>query len=100
MTDAPTPAADPRRKRLRFRSWHRGTREMDLILGRFADRHVFEFSPLQLERYERLLEENDPDLYNWLTGREPPPPEHDHDVLRLMMASAFNDARPTSPGAD
>lgn len=63
-----------RRKRLQFRSWHRGTREMDLLLGTFADREVPHFSESELAAYEDLLTQNDPDLYNWMTGREAPPP--------------------------
>lgn len=85
MTDSP-PAEplDIRRKRLRFRSWHRGTREHDLILGNFADRYLATFSAEQLDRYEGLLEMSDPDLYNWMMEREPVPAEHDHDVMQLL----------------
>ena len=75
---------DARLKRLRFRAWHRGTREADLLLGGFADRHLADFSEVQLDRFERLLENSDPELYAWLTGREPIPPEHDHDVMALL----------------
>jgi antitoxin CptB len=76
-----------RRKRLRFRSWHRGTREVDLLLGPFADRHLPELTPRQLDRYEALLGENDATLYDWISGRVAPPPEQDSDVLRLIMAT-------------
>ena len=79
-----------RRKRLRFRSWHRGTREVDLLLGPFADRHLPELTPRQLDRYEALLGENDANLYDWITGRAPPPPDHDSDVLRLIIGSKFH----------
>lgn len=72
------------RKRLRFRSWHRGTKEMDLLLGRFADRHLPGFSSRQLDRYEALLQNSDPDLYGWISGRETVPEPHDHDVMRLL----------------
>ncbi len=58
------------RKKLLFRSWHRGTREMDLLMGRFAEAHVGGFDAPHLEAYETLLKENDPDLYNWLIGKE------------------------------
>ena len=84
-------ALEVRRKRLRFRSWHRGTREADLILGRFADAHLPGFSQEQLDRYEALLEMSDPDLYNWITDREPVPPEHDHDVMALLRAFRFSE---------
>jgi antitoxin CptB len=57
------------RKRLKFRSWHRGTREMDLLLGRFADRHLDSFDAKLLAAYAALLEESDPDIYDWVCGR-------------------------------
>ncbi len=73
------------RKRLRFRSWHRGTREMDLILGCFADATLPSLDAGQLDRYAALLENSDPDLYGWLTRRERVPPAHDHDVMKLLQ---------------
>ena len=81
-----TSSPDIRRKRLSFRSWHRGTRESDLILGRFADAHLAQFDDGQLDRYEALLECSDADLFDWITGRAAPPPEHDHDVTRLLIS--------------
>ncbi|HEX4570977.1 MAG TPA: succinate dehydrogenase assembly factor 2 [Dongiaceae bacterium] len=75
------------RKRLRFRSWHRGTREMDLILGRFADRHLAALDHGQLESYALLLEESDPDIYEWLTGLGHCPAAIDRDLWRLLRAS-------------
>lgn len=63
------------RKRLIFRSGHRGTKEMDLLLGSFAKKYVPEFSEAELYEYQELLEHNDPDLYNWITGQETPPEE-------------------------
>lgn len=74
-----------RRKRLLFRSRHRGTREADLLLGGFADRHVASLEAAQLDRYEALLDNSDPDIYAWLTERAPIPPEHDHDVMALLQ---------------
>ena len=59
---------DDRRKRLLFRCWHRGTREMDLILGRFADAEIGNLSNDELSQLETLLEVNDPDLYAAITG--------------------------------
>ncbi|SFO17288.1 antitoxin CptB [Bradyrhizobium sp. Ghvi] len=59
---------DDRRKRLLFRCWHRGTREMDLILGRFADAEIGNLSEAELTQLETLLEVNDPDLYAAITG--------------------------------
>jgi antitoxin CptB len=79
-------SSEIRRRRLLFRSWHRGTREADLILGRFADEHLAGFDGAQLDRYEALLDCPDPDIFDWVSGRAPPPPEHDHDVMRLLLS--------------
>jgi len=57
------------RKRLKFRSWHRGTREMDLLLGRFADGRLDGFDGAGLRAYAALLEQPDPDIYDWVSGR-------------------------------
>jgi len=62
-----------KRKRLIFRSDHRGIKEMDLILGSFARKNVPDFTEDELAQFDDLLKENDPDLYNWITGKEPPP---------------------------
>lgn len=73
------------RKRLTFRSWHRGTREVDLLLGKFADAHLHAFDAGQLETYDRFLNNSDPDIYNWITGQEPVPPAEDNAVIRLLV---------------
>ena len=67
---------DDRRKRLLFRCWHRGTREMDLILGRFADAEIANLSDGDLAELERLIDVPDPDLYAALTGDKPLAPEY------------------------
>ena len=78
------------RKRLIYRAWHRGTREMDMILGRFADVHVPLMDEDQLAEFNELLKENDPDIYNWITRRENPPANVHSDVLGQLM-DAFGD---------
>src|SRR3984957_8307568 len=67
---------DDRRKRLLFRCWHRGTREMDLILGRFADAEIATLSDDELAQLEHLIEMPDPDLYAVLTGNVALAPEY------------------------
>jgi antitoxin CptB len=62
---------DDRRKRVLFRCWHRGTREMDLILGRFADAEIAFLTADELDQLERLIEVPDPDLYAALTAGAP-----------------------------
>ncbi len=73
------------RKRLLYRARHRGTREMDIILGGFAERYVDGFDEGRLAHLAALLELADPDLYNWIAGREPVPAEHDSDVMKLLI---------------
>jgi antitoxin CptB len=75
---------DARRRRLLFRSWHRGIREMDLILGRFADAHIDELSDAELDEYERLIESPDPDLLNWVTGASATPATYDTAIFRRI----------------
>jgi antitoxin CptB len=75
---------DERRRRLLFRSWRRGTREMDLILGRFAEAVIGELTEEEITEFEQLSEMPDPDLYAWLTGSQPIPPDHDLVVLRRL----------------
>ncbi len=77
---------DTRLKRLRIRSWRRGTKEMDMILGPFADHHLAELEHVDLDAYERLLSENDQDLYRWVSGQEPAPPDH-AAILRRISAT-------------
>lgn len=64
-----------KRRRLIFRSAHRGIKEMDLIMGGFAIAHVPDFTEEELAEYDALLCNNDPDLYNWITEKEPAPKE-------------------------
>jgi antitoxin CptB len=78
-----------RRKRLLFRSWHRGVREADLLLGSFAEHHLAELSDAQLDCYEALLANSDGSLLDWITGRVVPPREQDSDVLRLLMTFRY-----------
>lgn len=92
MTNADT-ELDKRRKRLKFRSWHRGMREMDLLIGRFADRNLDVFSERQLDLFETLLHETDPDLYDWIAERQPIPQEFNHDVMRLLKTFSFSAGR-------
>lgn len=60
-------------KRMKMRSWRRGTKEMDMILGPYADQHLSSMDEIQLTVFDQLLEENDQDLYQWVTGQSSPP---------------------------
>jgi antitoxin CptB len=65
--------AEARLKRMKMRSWRRGTKEMDLVLGPWADAHLAGLSAPELEEYELLLAENDQDLMAWILGSSTPP---------------------------
>lgn len=75
---------DSRRRKLLFRSWHRGIREMDLIMGRFADFCIGELPDHDLDAYERLLQVPDHDLYAWVVGDGKAPPEYDTALFRKL----------------
>jgi antitoxin CptB len=75
-----------RRKRLRYRAWHRGTKEMDLILGPFADAHTEAMGGAELDRLEALMDEEDPPLLTWVMGQQEPPAHVDQDFLQHVIA--------------
>ncbi len=75
---------DARRRRLLYRSWHRGIREMDLVLGRFADAQIAQWSEAELDDYERLLEIPDQPFFAWVSGAEAVPAEHDTPMFRRL----------------
>jgi antitoxin CptB len=77
---------DARRRKLLFRSWHRGIREMDLILGRFADARIAELGERELDDYDRLIGYPDPDLYLWVTGQAPVPADCDNALFASLCA--------------
>lgn len=77
------------RKRLTFRAWHRGTREMDLLMGSFADRHINSFDRSDLTIFEEILINNDPDVYDWIIGRQKAPQELNSKVLDLLLRHQF-----------
>jgi antitoxin CptB len=77
---------DDRRKRLLFRCWHRGTREMDLILGRFADAEIAGLADSELAQLERLIELPDPDLYAALTGDAVLAPEYRSELFQRIKS--------------
>jgi antitoxin CptB len=84
-----TETIENRRKRLRFRSWHRGTKEMDLLIGNFADAHLSAFGRDELDLFEALLDVPEPVVYDWILGRSAPPADYDHKVTRLLLAFEF-----------
>jgi antitoxin CptB len=75
---------DQRRRKLLFRSWHRGTREMDLIMGRFADATIEQLAEEEIGELERLIEAPDPELLAWITGEADVPPDYDTALFRRL----------------
>jgi antitoxin CptB len=84
-----TDIQDARLKKLKFRAWRRGFREADLILGPFADTHVQQFTPAELDFFEALLEQPDQDLYAWIIGTAATPPEWDGEIMRKIKQFRF-----------
>jgi antitoxin CptB len=80
-------ALDERRRRILFRAWRRGTREMDLVMGRFADAHLPSMNESELDAFELLLDAPDPRVLAWLTGEEPTPAEYDTPLLARLRGA-------------
>lgn len=79
-------STENKRRRLAFRSWHRGTRELDLIMGTFADKELQHMREDELDMYDRILTHPDPDLYNWITGVETVPANFRDGVMEKLIA--------------
>ena len=75
-----------RRRRLTFRAWHRGLREVDLLLGRFADARVPAMGEANLAAFEALLDVPDREILAWVTGEITVPAEHDTIFVRELIA--------------
>ena len=75
-----------RLKRLRFRAWHRGTKEADLLIGGFFDRHHGGWSDAEIDLFERLLEEQDVDIMGWATRSQPVPGEYQGTMMQALEA--------------
>jgi antitoxin CptB len=84
----PSEPREIRLKRLKIRSWHRGTQEMDLLLGRFADAELERLSDRELDLFEAILAEEDQDLYAWITGERPWPTSLNNLLTDRLTASA------------
>jgi antitoxin CptB len=84
MTARSSDGLDVRRRKLLFRAWRRGVREIDLIVGRFADVYIGKFDESELDDFERLIEVPNAELYAWVCGATVPD-NHDTIVLRLLV---------------
>ena len=94
MTNTPdSPELSPRRRRLLFRASHRGTKETDLMVGAFVAERIAGFTDDDLDEIEHVLELDDVDLADWLTGRRPIPAEVATPMLTRMAEAC------AAPGA-
>ena len=80
---------DARLKRLRFRASHRGTREADMMIGGFCDRHCDSWSEAEMDWFEALLEEQDVDIMAWAIGTAEPPDPYTGPMMRALQTLNF-----------
>jgi antitoxin CptB len=86
-SDLSSAGLDARRRRVLFRAWRRGMREMDLVMGQFADGNLPDMGEAELCEFERLLDIPDPQLLAWITGDEPTPPSFDTPLFARLRAA-------------
>lgn len=86
-----------RLKKLVFRANHRGLKELDVILGQFAQAHLTELTPEEVGQFERILETPDPQVYAWLMGTEDVPADQDSPVLAKLKAFSLTPIDYTKP---
>lgn len=96
MTGLTNDPWDNRRKKLRFRAWRRGFREIDLILGGFAEQNLQTLDSAGLDAFEALLDANDQDVYAWITEAMPAWPQYDTPTLALIRAFRLEMTPPTT----
>lgn len=99
MSEAPESDLEIRRKRMKFQCWHRGIREMDLILGNFADKFLADLSGLELDDLSTLLDQPDTDVYQWIVGQAPVPQAFDTPVFKRVQRLDFMDDPAAASGA-
>lgn len=73
-----------KRKKLLFRAWHRGTREADILLGRYAEAHLPQMNEAQVDQFAALMDEQDPDIYDWLIGARPVPDQFADFIMQSL----------------
>lgn len=88
MTTGPGESRETRLRRLRMRSMRRGTKEMDILLIRFAEARLDALDAADLDAYEALLAENDQDLYQWISGQRPAPETHAQMISEITRVAA------------
>lgn len=71
-------------KQLRYRTWHRGCKETDLLLGKFSDKYIEDFDDQQLKQLQAICDADDWDLYAWITDALPIPEAYDNEIMRML----------------
>lgn len=84
---------ETRRRRLVFRAWHRGIKEVDLIMGNFVEKNITDLGEDDCAWFERLFEEQDQDILNWVTGDTPVPEAFDHPLMDALKRLDFMSLR-------
>jgi antitoxin CptB len=82
-------SGEKRLKRLLYQSLHRGCKETDAILGKFAQKYLSTFDENEIDLYEKFISEDDWDIYAWLTGSKEFPKEHENKVTRMLRDFDF-----------
>ncbi len=80
-------ALDERRRKILFRAWRRGMREMDIVMGQFVDANLPAMTNAELDEFERLMEAPDPVILSWVTGEAPTPSEFDTALFARLCAA-------------
>jgi antitoxin CptB len=93
MTERSSEGLDVRRRKLLFRAWRRGVRELDLLVGRFADAAIGRLDEAALDDFERLLEVPGAELYAWVVGEAAIPHRYDTAVLHELIAFHHRDGK-------
>ena len=78
-----------RLKRLRFRAWHRGTKEADLLIGGFFDAKAHEWTDAEIDLFEELLEEQDVDIMAWAIGTDTVPSRYEGPLMQAMQVLTY-----------
>ncbi|MDC8753126.1 succinate dehydrogenase assembly factor 2 [Erythrobacter sp. sf7] len=90
-TPSSAPSFEQRLARAKFRSWHRGTREADYMIGGFYDRYHARWGEAELAWFEALLDEDDVDVMAWALGSQTPPAHLAGDLLAAMQKLDYVD---------
>jgi antitoxin CptB len=91
LSNAPRPGDDleTRKKRLKFQCWHRGFKELDLILGHFADQFLDDLSESDTADLENLLRAPDHDIYGWINSKMPVEEAYDTPIFQRLKKLDF-----------